>query len=497
LIHFDLLKIGNQPKIAVAEDVRADLELDKIVAVASNNDKLIADTWLEVLLLEGSSEDVVTYRQEAVKDALTHRETILKMYSLTGEVLERLRREVFYFRTDDPVGVVHETSRGIKIFADALEELMILLKSASSFSSKAFSELVTSLSENIDEKFISSARDIARIFEFGEDTDFSVRIGKYNSLKDPVLLVPKEKNSLFARVLNLRRAYTYRLDPRDESGAQILHDIKAWALSQVATTLLKAYKHMKSFFEDLRKQLSFYVGVINMSDFFEGIGLPKVYPKFAAGKFAFENLYCLSLAISGSGKPVPYTLDVDVDKAFAVLISGVNKGGKTTFLKAVGQALLLARAGLFIPAESFTLPTPGAVYTHFLREEERTMSYGKFEEEVKRFRSFVDSLKKGDFVLMDESFSTTNPVEASVVAENIVSALVDSGVNVFYVTFLHDFIHQFIKRYGKKTILLIPERLGDGTRTFRLVRGSLQPGYAIDLWRKVSGTSVYDLHAGS
>jgi hypothetical protein len=44
LIHFDLLKIGNQPKIAVAEDVRADLELDKIVAVASNNDKLIADT---------------------------------------------------------------------------------------------------------------------------------------------------------------------------------------------------------------------------------------------------------------------------------------------------------------------------------------------------------------------------------------------------------------------------------------------------------------------
>ena len=257
MIHFDLLKIGNQPKIAVAEDVRADLELDKIVAVASNNDKLIADTWLEVLLLEGSSEDVVTYRQEAVKDALTHRETILKMYSLTGEVPERLRREVFYFRTDDPVGVVHETSRGIKIFADALEELMILLKSASSFSSKAFSELVTSLSENIDEKFISSARDIARIFEFGEDTDFSVRIGKYNSLMDPVLLIPKEKNSLFARVLNLRRAYTYRLDPRDESGAQILHDIKAWALSQVATTLLKAYKHMKSFFEDLRKQLSF------------------------------------------------------------------------------------------------------------------------------------------------------------------------------------------------------------------------------------------------
>jgi DNA mismatch repair ATPase MutS len=49
---------------------------------------------------------------------------------------------------------------------------------------------------------------------------------------------------------------------------------------------------------------------------------------------------------------------------------------------------------------------------------------------------------------MDETFSSTNQVEASVVAEEVVAALVDSGVYVFYVTFLQDFLNRFLDRYS-------------------------------------------------
>jgi len=485
MIQFDLLRLGKATRISIADDVRTDLELDKIVAVASNGDRLIAETWMNVLLLGETYEEDVRYRQDAVKDALAHRETVLKMYSISGEVLDRLRREVFFFRTDDPAVVVHEASRGIEIFADALEELITLLRSTPRFSSKAFSDLMESLFANIDEKFIFSAREVAKIFSFDQGIDFSVKLGKYNSLIDPILLMPKEKGSLLSKIFSVGKEYTYKLDPRDEAGAQILYDIERWVLSQVASTILKAYNHIKEFFEELRRQLSFYVGAMNLNDFFDKLGLPRTYAEFEQGRFSFENLHCLSLSISRSGKTVPYSLEIQKDGAFAVLISGANRGGKTTFIKAVGQALLLARSGLFVPAESFYIPNPGAVYTHFLREEERTLSYGKFEEEVKRFRGFVGSLKKGDFVIMDESFSTTNQLEASVVAENVVSALIDSGISVFYVTFLQDFIYKFVTHYGDKIVLLVPERLEDGTRTYRLMRGSLQPGYAMDLWKKL------------
>jgi len=98
-----------------------------------------------------------------------------------------------------------------------------------------------------------------------------------------------------------------------------------------------------------------------------------------------------------------------------------------------------------VPANNFIIPSSGNVFTHFQREEERTLSYGKFEEEIIRFRKIIESLKAGDYVLMNESFSSTNQVEASVVAKQVVSALIDSKITVFYVTFLQDFIYDFIK----------------------------------------------------
>jgi hypothetical protein len=82
---------------------------------------------------------------------------------------------------------------------------------------------------------------------------------------------------------------------------------------------------------------------------------------------------------------------------------------------------------------------------------------------------------------MDESFSSTNQVEASVVAEEVVAALVDSGVYVFYVTFPQDFLNRFLNRYRGRAVLLVPEVRQDGTRTFRLVRGKPTPGYAVDI----------------
>ncbi|MCI4462391.1 MAG: hypothetical protein JHC12_05510 [Thermogladius sp.] len=489
MIEFDLLKLEPREKIATAEDVRLDLELDKIIGVAASNDKLIAETWLEVLLSKECPKDVTEYRQEAVRDALKNRGSVLRMYQIAREGYEKAYREVFLYRLDDPKFVVNEASSGVSILVDYLEKLLEVV-SNTSFTSIAFRSLADSLISNVDKNFIDKAREINSILGFGSSVDFSVEIGVLNSLVNPVLLLPRNEGSIVSRLLSGEKKYTYRLDPRDEAGARILEDLRNWVLAGVATTVLNAFDKLLGFFRELARQLSFYVGAINLSDFLEKAGIPKTYPEINPRKLYFENLYPLSLAISSGRKPVPNSLDLDVDGSFAVIVTGVNKGGKTTFLKSLGQALLLARAGLFVPAERFVIPSTGAVYTHFLREEERTFSYGKFEEEVKRFRTMVEAIKRGDYVLMDESFVSTNHVEASVVAENVVSALLDSGVNVIYITFLQDFLHRFIPKYSGKAVLLVPERLSDGTRTYKLVKGSIQPGYALEVWRKIAGENM-------
>jgi hypothetical protein len=65
---------------------------------------------------------------------------------------------------------------------------------------------------------------------------------------------------------------------------------------------------------------------------------------------------------------------------------------------------------------------------------------------------------------------------------------VDSGVYVFYVTFLQDFLNRFLDRYREKAVLLVSEVWQDGTRMFRLVRGKPTPGYTIDIWKKYMAT---------
>jgi hypothetical protein len=414
---------------------------------------------------------------------LRNRDAVLGLYRIANETVDAVRRRVFLFRPHDPAVVVHEAVNGLEVMVASLRDVLAVLKSAA-FSSEAFRQMSKSVLDNINDEFLASAQQLVKVLRFENGVQFSVRIGELNSLEDPVLLVPRKgESNILSKVLR-RDEYIYRLDPRDEAGAYILDDIRKWVLANAASTIFKAFKHLDSFFQDLRRQLAFYVGAINLSGYFEKLGLPAAYPRLSKGALKFSGMHCLSLSISAGSRPVPYDLDVEAEGGFAVVVTGANRGGKTTFLKAVGQSLVLARAGLFVPADEFALPSTGAVYTHFPRREDRTLSYGKFEEEVKRLSAIVEGLRRGDYVLMDETFSSTNQVEASAVAEEVIAALVDSGVNVFYVTFLQDFLNRFLDRYRERAVLLVPEVRQDGTRTFRLVRGKPTPGYAIDIWRK-------------
>jgi len=44
---------------------------------------------------------------------------------------------------------------------------------------------------------------------------------------------------------------------------------------------------------------------------------------------------------------------------------------------------------------------------------------------------------------------------------------------------------RFVPKNKNRAVLLVPERQSDGTRTFKLVKGSIQPGYALELWKRI------------
>ena len=114
------------------------------------------------------------------------------------------------------------------------------------------------------------------------------------------------------------------------------------------------------------------------------------------------------------------------------------------------------------------------------------MKRGKLDEELARMSDIVDLLEPNSILLFNESFAATNEREGSEIARQIVCALVERGVKVFYVTHLYEFARAFVDRMSQDALFLRAERKADGTRTFRLLEGEpLDTSYGEDLYGKV------------
>jgi DNA mismatch repair ATPase MutS len=181
--------------------------------------------------------------------------------------------------------------------------------------------------------------------------------------------------------------------------------------------------------------------------------------------------------------------DVNADDRNLVIITGANRGGKSTFLRSIGLAQLMMHCGMFVPADSFSANLCDGLFTHYKREEDVGMKSGKFDEELSRMSEIVDHIKPNSTLLFNESFGATNEREGSEIARQIVSALLEKRVKVFFVTHLYEFARGFHDKKMVDAIFLRGERQADGSRTFKLLEGEpLETSYGEDLYNTIFAT---------
>jgi len=177
---------------------------------------------------------------------------------------------------------------------------------------------------------------------------------------------------------------------------------------------------------------------------------------------------------------------VSADGKSLVMITGANQGGKSTFLRSIGLAQMMMQAGMFVPAEAFSANLAAGVFTHYKRKEDASMKSGKLDEELSRMSEIVDCISPHALMLFNESFAATNEREGSEIARQIVRALLERGVKVFFVTHLYDLAHSFYDQQRPDAIFLRAERQTGGGRTYKLFEGEpMQTSFGQDLYQKV------------
>src|SRR5581483_4516715 len=137
-----------------------------------------------------------------------------------------------------------------------------------------------------------------------------------------------------------------------------------------------------------------------------------------------------------------------------IIITGANQGGKSTFLRSIGLAQLMMQCGMIVPAESFAANISDRLFTHYKREEDATMENGKFNEELHRMSAMIDHVTPHSILLFNESFTATYEREGSEIAYQIVHALLELPVKIFFVTHLYEFARIFYAKHLQNAMFL-------------------------------------------
>lgn len=473
-------------------DLTQDLGLNTIFEAMAQGDRFVFQVVQQVVLSSLEEVDSVAYRQEIVKDCLQYADIVRQIYRIPVEFLERKHKQWLWIspRQSSPSSILSSARQLLEASLDFLRRLRrIADEHGAAFDSRGFRRFFVMIQQELDDEYLTVVERHIRMLRFPQGVLLRAQLGKGNEKNDYALCKPNDSDQKWFQRIFLSRSptYTYALHPRDDTGARVLSELRDRGVARAASAVAQAAEHVESFFNVLRWELAFYIGCLNLHKHLTDLGAPVAFPQTAPvdqRRFSCTGLYDPALALMMGERVVGN--DISADGKSLVVITGTNRGGKTTFLRSVGLAQLMMQSGMFVAAESLTASLCAGLFTHFKREEDKTMESGKFEEELKRMSAIVDYLKPNALILLNESFAATNEREGSEIARNIVSALLEKNIRVLYVTFLHEFIHHFYERAADATVFLRAERLPDGTRTFKLKEASpLGTSYGIDVYRKI------------
>ncbi|WP_461218213.1 MutS-related protein [Lapidilactobacillus salsurivasis] len=269
---------------------------------------------------------------------------------------------------------------------------------------------------------------------------------------------------------------------RDENSDQAAARNLGQAAYSLVVALINTTQELARFFAELRWQAGYLLAVTRLR-----AALPEAttitFPQI--GSPQIQGLQNLTLLLANEQADAVIANDFQPQTQPLTLITGANQGGKTVFLRSLGQAQVMAQAGLFVAAQTCHVPIYAQVLTHFKREEDQQMTSGKLVEELQRFADLTAQAQGHELFLMNESFASTNAHEGALINREILTGLIKSGQTVVTVSHLTDLEELLPPIIRSQTLFLRAQREQDGQRTFKILAGMPEvTSYGVDIFNR-------------
>lgn len=143
---------------------------------------------------------------------------------------------------------------------------------------------------------------------------------------------------------------------------------------------------------------------------------------------------------AGAGRFVPNSVYLNVDNGpSALLITGPNMGGKSTYLRQAALLVIMAQCGCFVPAEQMRLGLVDRIYTRIGASDNVARGRSTFMVEMAETAAILNTATNRSLVLLDEMGRGTATYDGLSLAWATVEYLHDRiGARTLFATHYHE-----------------------------------------------------------
>ena len=123
-----------------------------------------------------------------------------------------------------------------------------------------------------------------------------------------------------------------------------------------------------------------------------------------------------------------------------ILLYGTNAVGKTSLIRAVGIAVVMAQAGMYVPATSFVFSPYRAIFSRILGNDNLFKNLSTFAVEMSELRTILKHADQNSLILGDELCSGTESESALSIFMAGLMDLQEKGATFLFATHFHEIL---------------------------------------------------------
>jgi DNA mismatch repair protein MutS len=152
--------------------------------------------------------------------------------------------------------------------------------------------------------------------------------------------------------------------------------------------------------------------------------------------------HCLIEHIQQNELYVANDIQLGIDDGYdGMLLYGTNAVGKTSFIRSLGIAVVMAQAGLYVPCSSFYYSPYKYIFTRILGNDDIHKGLSTFAVEMSELRTILRLSDNKSLILGDELCSGTESISAKSIFVAGIEMLSKKSSSYIFATHLHEIVN--------------------------------------------------------